>query len=84
MRLLFFIGRVQELNDLINKLEIGENVSIKTNISFEELKALLSVASVGMHTMANEHFGIGKHTVNFIGDYIGFRLQEVIIDSKWQ
>jgi len=52
-------GRVQELTDLVNELDISENVTMKTNISFAELKSLLSTATVGIHTMANEHFGIG-------------------------
>nr|XP_002129496.1 GDP-Man:Man(3)GlcNAc(2)-PP-Dol alpha-1,2-mannosyltransferase-like [Ciona intestinalis] len=52
-------SRVAELKSLISKLNLQEKVEIRTNISFGELKDLLSVAHVGIHTMSNEHFGIG-------------------------
>lgn len=35
------------------------DVSFRTNISFAEMQTLLGQASVGLHTMREEHFGIG-------------------------
>lgn len=52
-------ARVDELESLATQLGISDRVSIKINAPFEELKELLSKALVGMHTMTNEHFGIG-------------------------
>uniref|UniRef100_A0A8C5LS27 GDP-Man:Man(3)GlcNAc(2)-PP-Dol alpha-1,2-mannosyltransferase n=1 Tax=Leptobrachium leishanense TaxID=445787 RepID=A0A8C5LS27_9ANUR len=49
--------RVTELKKL--SLELGVPVEFKVNISFEELKRHLSEATIGLHTMWNEHFGIG-------------------------
>uniref|UniRef100_H2YZN6 GDP-Man:Man(3)GlcNAc(2)-PP-Dol alpha-1,2-mannosyltransferase n=1 Tax=Ciona savignyi TaxID=51511 RepID=H2YZN6_CIOSA len=52
-------SRVAELKSLISDLNLNKKVEIRTNISYDELKVLLSVAEVGIHTMSNEHFGIG-------------------------
>jgi len=52
-------NRVNELKELIRSLEIESKVDIETNISYERLLQLYSSAHVGMHTMNNEHFGIG-------------------------
>ncbi|CAN0144663.1 unnamed protein product, partial [Hapterophycus canaliculatus] len=41
------------------ELGVEERVEFVVNCSFEELKAWLGRASVGLHTMWNEHFGIG-------------------------
>ncbi|KAM4796656.1 GDP-Man:Man(3)GlcNAc(2)-PP-Dol alpha-1,2-mannosyltransferase [Rhinophrynus dorsalis] len=49
--------RVAELKNL--SLDLGVPVEFKVNISFEELKKHLSEATIGLHTMWNEHFGIG-------------------------
>ncbi|XP_072118945.1 GDP-Man:Man(3)GlcNAc(2)-PP-Dol alpha-1,2-mannosyltransferase isoform X1 [Mobula birostris] len=51
--------RVSCLKTLCENLEVKENVEFKINISFEELKKHLSEATIGLHTMWNEHFGIG-------------------------
>ncbi|CAK8675221.1 unnamed protein product [Clavelina lepadiformis] len=51
--------RVNELKKLAADLKVANQVVFKTNVSYEELKELLSQAHVGIHTMANEHFGIG-------------------------
>ena len=37
----------------------AQDVEIKTNLPFPELTALLSRALIGIHTMRDEHFGIG-------------------------
>lgn len=41
------------------ELGVEERVQFVVNCSFDELKAWLGKASVGLHTMWNEHFGIG-------------------------
>lgn len=51
--------RVAELQDLAAQLRVGDNVEFKLNVSFQELKKQLAAATVGIHTMWNEHFGIG-------------------------
>jgi len=52
-------NRVNELKELIKSLDMESKVDIETNISYERLLQLYSSAHVGMHTMNNEHFGIG-------------------------
>ncbi|XP_077154246.1 GDP-Man:Man(3)GlcNAc(2)-PP-Dol alpha-1,2-mannosyltransferase [Ranitomeya variabilis] len=49
--------RVAELKKL--SADMGVPVEFKVNIPFEELKKHLSEATIGLHTMWNEHFGIG-------------------------
>ncbi|CAL1581673.1 unnamed protein product [Knipowitschia caucasica] len=51
--------RVRSLRGLCEELEIGDKVLFKLNVSFEELKRELGHATIGLHTMWNEHFGIG-------------------------
>ncbi|XP_036022639.1 GDP-Man:Man(3)GlcNAc(2)-PP-Dol alpha-1,2-mannosyltransferase isoform X1 [Onychomys torridus] len=51
--------RVNQLRKLSENLGVQENVEFKINISFDELKNYLSEATIGLHTMWNEHFGIG-------------------------
>lgn len=51
--------RVEELVSLARQLGISENVHIKVNVSFTELKHLLASSHIGIHTMNDEHFGIG-------------------------
>lgn len=41
------------------ELGVEDNVMFVVNCSFAELKGWLGRASVGLHTMWNEHFGIG-------------------------
>lgn len=55
--------RNQADNDLFDGLQkkIKKNdlpVELRKNVSYEELKNLLSTADIGLHTMYNEHFGI--------------------------
>ncbi len=52
-------NRVKELYKLCDSLNIRENVEFKLNVSYEELKRVMSESSIGLHTMINEHFGIG-------------------------
>ncbi|EHB13090.1 Asparagine-linked glycosylation protein 11-like protein [Heterocephalus glaber] len=51
--------RVNQLRRLCEDLKVQEDVEFKINIPFDELKKYLSEATVGLHTMWNEHFGIG-------------------------
>ena len=51
-------ARVERLRDLCEELKMGENVDFKINVSFSELKDCLASATVGLHSMWNEHFGI--------------------------
>eukprot|EP00903_Cladosiphon_okamuranus_P009804 g9320.t2 len=44
---------------LAAELGVEERVEFVVNCSFDELKSWLGRASVGLHTMWNEHFGIG-------------------------
>uniref|UniRef100_A0A7S1XN84 GDP-Man:Man(3)GlcNAc(2)-PP-Dol alpha-1,2-mannosyltransferase n=1 Tax=Phaeomonas parva TaxID=124430 RepID=A0A7S1XN84_9STRA len=40
-------------------LNVGEDVEFRVNEEYDELLRWLSTAAVGIHTMWNEHFGIG-------------------------
>ncbi|XP_060089237.1 GDP-Man:Man(3)GlcNAc(2)-PP-Dol alpha-1,2-mannosyltransferase [Heteronotia binoei] len=51
--------RVNELKKLCQELGVEKRVEFKVNIPFEELKTHLGNATIGLHTMWNEHFGIG-------------------------
>uniref|UniRef100_A0A3P9JF84 GDP-Man:Man(3)GlcNAc(2)-PP-Dol alpha-1,2-mannosyltransferase n=1 Tax=Oryzias latipes TaxID=8090 RepID=A0A3P9JF84_ORYLA len=51
--------RVLMLRGLCQELGVGDRVEFKLNISFEELKKEIGEATIGLHTMWNEHFGIG-------------------------
>ncbi|KAI1885429.1 hypothetical protein AGOR_G00220070 [Albula goreensis] len=51
--------RVLMLRGLCQELGVADRVEFKLNIRFEELKSELTGATIGLHTMWNEHFGIG-------------------------
>eukprot|EP01065_Artemidia_motanka_P035113 TRINITY_DN43024_c0_g1_i1.p1 TRINITY_DN43024_c0_g1~~TRINITY_DN43024_c0_g1_i1.p1 ORF type:complete len:487 (+),score=44.03 TRINITY_DN43024_c0_g1_i1:53-1462(+) len=51
--------RVEELKALAESLAVDDAVRFCVNLPYEELKALLGKSHVGLHTMWNEHFGIG-------------------------
>ncbi|KAG7264750.1 hypothetical protein CRUP_009072 [Coryphaenoides rupestris] len=51
--------RVLMLRGLCQELGVGEHVDFRLNVPFEELKRELRSATIGLHTMWNEHFGIG-------------------------
>ncbi|MEQ2211086.1 asparagine-linked glycosylation protein, partial [Xenoophorus captivus] len=51
--------RVLMLRGLCQELGMGDRVEFKLNVSFKELKEEMSEATIGLHTMWNEHFGIG-------------------------
>ena len=52
-------SRVEALRRLAQELEVEELVEFRLNVSFDDLKRSLAEATVGLHTMWNEHFGIG-------------------------
>lgn len=54
-------NRVLMLRGLCQELGVANRVEFKLNISFEELKKEITHATIGLHTMWNEHFGIGKN-----------------------
>ena len=51
--------RVEWLKEEARKLKVLDQVEFKLNISFSELREIVGKATVGLHTMWNEHFGIG-------------------------
>lgn len=51
--------RVLMLRGLCQELDVADRVEFKLNVPFEELKRELAEATIGLHTMWNEHFGIG-------------------------
>jgi alpha-1,2-mannosyltransferase len=52
--------RVSNLKKLSQELNIEKFVEFRLNISFEELQNVLAQSAVGLHSMKEEHFGIGK------------------------
>ncbi|KAL7530949.1 hypothetical protein ACHAXR_003767 [Thalassiosira sp. AJA248-18] len=51
--------RVEQLQKLARELDIQDHVEFVLNQPYSALKDYLRRASVGIHTMWNEHFGIG-------------------------
>ena len=51
--------RVEELRTLVDSLGLSDIVTIKTSIPYSELYQEISTSLMGLHTMWNEHFGIG-------------------------
>ncbi|MEQ2290361.1 asparagine-linked glycosylation protein [Ameca splendens] len=51
--------RVLMLRGLCQELGVSDRVDFRLNVPFEELKRELVNATIGLHTMWNEHFGIG-------------------------
>uniref|UniRef100_A0A1A9WTJ2 GDP-Man:Man(3)GlcNAc(2)-PP-Dol alpha-1,2-mannosyltransferase n=1 Tax=Glossina brevipalpis TaxID=37001 RepID=A0A1A9WTJ2_9MUSC len=51
--------RLKDMQDLTKFLSLENNVEFKVNVPYIELVELYKKASVGIHTMWNEHFGIG-------------------------
>ncbi|CAG8733694.1 4895_t:CDS:10, partial [Cetraspora pellucida] len=52
-------ARIAKLKEKCKELDIVDNVKFEINASFQVLVDWLSKAKVGIHTMWNEHFGIG-------------------------
>lgn len=53
--------RVDELQTLVENLNLTQEVEFQLNINFAQLKGYLNKATIGLHTMWNEHFGIGSY-----------------------
>eukprot|EP00948_MAST-09A_sp_MAST-9A-sp1_P001691 g1691.t1 len=51
--------RVADLRSLISKLELNPYIELKVNAKYADLQKWLAEAAGGLHTMWNEHFGIG-------------------------
>lgn len=51
--------RVEKLRELVQELNIGKHVEFKLNAPYADLCRWLGEATSGLHTMWNEHFGIG-------------------------
>ncbi|XP_076164019.1 ALG11 alpha-1,2-mannosyltransferase isoform X2 [Ptiloglossa arizonensis] len=51
-------ARVKDMQDLSKHFALDENVEFKLNIPYSELILELQRATIGLHTMWNEHFGI--------------------------
>jgi len=52
-------SRIESLEKLSIQLEIADEIEFCKNVSFSQLSTLLSNGMIGIHTMWNEHFGIG-------------------------
>jgi alpha-1,2-mannosyltransferase len=51
---------VQDLKDLTRYLSVEDNVEFHVNLPFPDLLTEFSRALIGIHTMHQEHFGIGQ------------------------
>ena len=51
---------LQDLKDLSKHFSVEDNVEFHPNLPFKDLLAEFGKATVGIHTMWNEHFGIGE------------------------
>ncbi|GAA5985355.1 hypothetical protein JCM11641_006375 [Rhodosporidiobolus odoratus] len=52
-------ARVEGLKKLARDLEVEDKVEFRVNEKWETIRELMGRASVGLHTMVDEHFGIG-------------------------
>jgi len=52
-------SRVQKLRETAAHLSLEDDVNFQVNVSFDELCSWLGKGLIGLHTMWNEHFGIG-------------------------
>ena len=51
--------RVQSLEELAQSLKVDDKVEFKLNFTFDNLLISLAESAVGIHSMIDEHFGIG-------------------------
>jgi len=61
-------GDEQRVKQLMTRCEnegLSQDIQFEINVPFSKLKEWLSIAKIGIHTMWNEHFGIG--IVEFMG-----------------
>lgn len=53
------MDRMTNMKDLSKHLSLEDNVEFRVNVSYQELVQCYQEAKIGLHTMWNEHFGIG-------------------------
>lgn len=51
--------RLKNMQDLAKHLSLENSIEFKVNVSYDELLKLYEQSKIGIHTMWNEHFGIG-------------------------
>ncbi|KAI8116866.1 GDP-Man:Man(3)GlcNAc(2)-PP-Dol alpha-1,2-mannosyltransferase isoform X1 [Lucilia cuprina] len=51
--------RLKNMQDLTKHLSLENNVEFKVNVPYHELLECYKKSNIGIHTMWNEHFGIG-------------------------
>ncbi|KAH8405420.1 hypothetical protein KR222_011524, partial [Zaprionus bogoriensis] len=51
--------RLKNIQDLAKHLSLENSIDFKVNVSYKDLLKLYQESSIGIHTMWNEHFGIG-------------------------
>ncbi|KRG06812.1 GDP-Man:Man(3)GlcNAc(2)-PP-Dol alpha-1,2-mannosyltransferase isoform X1 [Drosophila mojavensis] len=51
--------RLHNMEDLAKHLSLENSVEFKVNVSYDDLLNIYKQAIIGLHTMWNEHFGIG-------------------------
>eukprot|EP00834_Sanchytrium_tribonematis_P003649 NODE_148_length_15570_cov_0.950100.p7 type:complete len:430 gc:universal NODE_148_length_15570_cov_0.950100:5705-4416(-) len=59
--------RIEELKSLTQTLEIEKYVTFMVNAPYSDLKKCLEKSDIGLHTMIQEHFGIGIIEYMFSG-----------------
>jgi alpha-1,2-mannosyltransferase len=52
-------GRVKELRDMVERLQLQDYVEFCIDPPYKELQQSMTLSSMGIHTMREEHFGIG-------------------------
>lgn len=72
--------RVLMLRGLCQELGVADRVEFKLNVPFEELKREIAEATIGLHTMWNEHFGIGEK--HFCG-WIFLKINKCMHATEW-
>lgn len=81
--------RVKELRKLAKTLGVTGYVKFELNISFSRMKEELGMASAALHTMWNEHFGIGVVECMAAGSVMiahnsGGPQMDIVVDWKGQ
>ena len=57
---LLYVMHFLIIQNLAAHLAVDSNVEFLTNLGFDDLKREMGEGIVGLHTMWNEHFGIGE------------------------
>ncbi|ALC45198.1 CG11306 [Drosophila busckii] len=51
--------RLQNMKDLAKHLSLENSIDFKVNVPYDDLLKMYETTKIGIHTMWNEHFGIG-------------------------